>query len=131
MFQQNSLSSIIGPDLSVDGDISIKGNLLIYGEVKGNIECGGILTMSKGSSVKGNVKTLSADISGVLEGDIEAKQKISLSSTSILTGNLSASILVIEDGSSFNGLCTMAKGKTVSTKIKTKKIASLNESSTK
>ncbi len=131
MFQQNSLSSIIGPDLSIEGDLSIKGNLLIYGKVKGNIMCNGILTMSKGSEVHGNVKTHSADISGVLKGDIESKQKVSLSSTAVLNGNLLASILIIEDGASFNGLCTMAKGKVISTKIKTKKIASLNEGSTK
>ena len=131
MFQQNSLSSIIGPDLSIDGDLSIKGNLLIYGKVNGNIVCEGILTMSKGSEVHGNIKTHNADISGILNGDIESKEKISLSSTATLNGNLLASILVIEDGASFNGLCTMAKGKAVSTRIKTKKIASLNESATK
>ena len=132
MFQQSNLSSIIGPDLSIDGDISIKGNLLIYGKVNGNIVCDGILTMSKDSLVKGDIKTSSADISGIVKGNLQAKQKVSLSSSSILTGDLSASILVIENGASFNGLCTMASKKSVSiNRTKTKKIASLNESSKK
>ena len=132
MFQPNNMSSIIGSDLSIDGDISVKGNLLIYGKVDGNVICNGVLTMSKGSLVKGDVKTLSADISGTVEGNLEAKEKVSLSSTSILNGNLLASILVIEDGASFNGLCTMASKQSVSiTKTKTEKIASLNERSQK
>jgi len=131
MFQKNSLSSIVGPDLYLDGNITIKGNLLIYGKVKGNIMCDGVLTMSKGSEVIGNIKTLSADISGTIKGDIESRHKVSLSSTAILTGNLLAAILVIEDGASFNGLCTMVQENKLSNKLKTKKIASLNEGSTK
>mgnify|MGYP001158268888 CR=1 FL=1 len=128
MFQQNNMSSIIGSDLSINGDISIKGDLLIYGKIDGNIICDGILTMSKNSLVKGDIKTLSADISGTVKGNLEAKEKVSLSSTSILSGNLLASILVIEDGASFNGLCTMASKQNVSiVKTKMEKIASLNE----
>ena len=128
MFQQNNMSSIIGSDLSINGDISIKGDLLIYGKIDGNIICDGILTMSKNSLVKGDIKTLSADISGTVKGNLEAKEKVSLSSTSILSGNLLASILVIEDGASFNGLCTMASKQNVSiAKTKMEKIASLNE----
>ena len=129
MFQQNNMSSIIGSDLSINGDISVKGNLLIYGKINGNVICNGILTMSKGSLVKGDVKTLSADISGTVEGNLEAKEKVSLSSTSVLNGNLLASILVIEDGASFNGLCTMGSKQSIpiTTKTKMEKIASLNE----
>lgn len=129
MFHQNNMSSIIGSDLSINGDISVKGNLLIYGKINGNVICNGILTMSKGSLVKGDVKTLSADISGTVEGNLEAKEKVSLSSASVLNGNLLASILVIEDGASFNGLCTMGSKQSIpiTTKTKMEKIASLNE----
>ena len=128
MFHQNNMSSIIGSDLSINGDISVKGNLLIYGKIDGNVICNGTLTMSKGSLVKGDVKTLSADISGTVEGNLEAKEKVSLSSTSVLNGNLLASILVIEDGASFNGLCTMGSKQSIPiTKTKMEKIASLNE----
>ncbi len=66
MFQQNknSMSSIIGPDLEINGDINIKGDLLIYGKVDGNIHCEGLVTTMKGSIVKGSINTNFADISG-------------------------------------------------------------------
>ena len=131
MFQKNKMSSIIGPDFKVDGDISINGNIIVYGEVRGNVICDGLLTMSKKAVIIGDIKTSNADISGTIEGDLRAKEKISLSSSSILKGNLSASILVIQDGATFNGLCTMAsKEKNISI-AKIKKIASLNEQSKK
>ena len=130
MFQQNknSMSSIIGPDLEVKGDVDIKGDLLIYGKVDGNINCEGLVTTAKGSTVKGYVKTKFADISGVIEGNLEAKEKVSLSSTSILHGDLLASILVTEEGASFSGLCKMTP-KSNTSKLPNKKVANLNEGS--
>ena len=131
MFQQNSttMSSIIGPDLEVKGDINIKGDLLIYGTVEGNIHCEGIVTTSQESHVNGNITTDSADISGVVSGDLEAKKKVSLSSTARLKGNLLASILVIEEGASFNGLCKMKALDSNKSSSLNKKVANLNEGS--
>jgi len=130
MFQQNknSMSSIIGPDLEINGDINIKGDLLIYGKVDGNIHCEGLVTTMKGSVVKGSIKTNFADISGQVKGDLEAKKKVSLSSTSTLDGDLLASIIVIEEGASFSGLCKMTSESNTSN-LPNKKVANLNEGS--
>ena len=126
MFQKNgsTMSSIIGPDLEIQGDINIKGDLLVYGSVNGNINCKGIITTAKGSIIKGHITTAYGDISGRIEGNIEAKHKISLSSSAVLNGDLKASILVIEEGACFNGLCGMN-----SVQSKNKKVANLNEGS--
>ena len=132
MFQQssNSMSSIIGSDLKIQGDINIKGDLLIYGIVDGNIECEGTVTMAKDSKVNGYIKTIYADISGIVNGNLEAKEKVSLSSTSKLNGDLLANILVMEEGASFNGLCKMSTKTDISNlKSSNKKVANLNEGS--
>ena len=78
MFQQNSnsMSSIIGPDLEINGDINIKGDLLIYGQVTGNVNCDGLITTMKDSIVSGSIITNFADISGKVDGNIEAKNKV-------------------------------------------------------
>ena len=54
MFHQNknSMSSIIGSDLELTGDIDIKGDLLIYGVINGNINCEGMVTTAKESKIK-------------------------------------------------------------------------------
>jgi len=132
MFQQNNstMSSIIGPDLEVKGDIEIKGDLLIYGKIDGNINCGGLVTTAKGSIVQGYIKTKFADISGQIKGNLEVQQKASLSSTSILEGDLLASILVIEEGASFSGLCKMTS-KLTRLEVSNRKVANLNEGSKK
>ena len=129
MFQQNSnsMSSIIGPDLDIKGNINIKGDLLIYGKVEGNIDCNGIMTTMKGSIVKGSVKTIFADISGSIEGDLEVEKKVSLSSSASLKGDLLASIIVIEEGAQFSGLCKMSSESSTPSRLSRKKVAALIE----
>ena len=132
MFQKNNntMSSIIGPDLEIKGDINIKGDLLIYGSINGNIDCSGTVTTAKGSMVKGYIKTSNADVSGTIEGNLVAKDKVSLSSSSNLLGDLSASILIVEQGAAFNGLCKM-NSKSSNQELTNKKVANLNEGTPK
>jgi len=111
MFQSDKLdskmSSILGPELEIKGDVKVAGSLLIYGKVLGNIESNGAVRTAKGSIVKGNIKAKDAAISGHVEGDLLVKSKVTLGDTSLLTGNLKASILTIEEGAKFEGVCNM------------------------
>jgi cytoskeletal protein CcmA (bactofilin family) len=121
------MSSIIGPDLDIKGDINIKGDLLIYGQVDGNINCEGLITTMKGSTVKGSIDTIFADISGNIKGDLKVQKKVSLSSSASLNGDLLASIIVIEEGAQFSGLCKMSSETDTSSSLPSKKVANLNE----
>ena len=132
MFQQNNkMSSIVGPDFKVEGDISVKGDIIIYGIVNGNINCNGLITMSKEAVVSGDIVTTNGDISGKIQGGLKASGKVSLSSSAILEGDLSASILVVQNGAIFNGMCIMNNKKKNISINKTKKIANLNVNSKK
>ena len=111
MFQSKSLdtnmSSILGPELEINGDVKVGGNLLIYGKVLGDIESKGSVRTAKGSYVKGNVTAKEASISGEIIGNLNIDTKVNLGRTSILKGDLKASILTIEEGATFEGVCNM------------------------
>ena len=34
----NNISSIIGPEMEIDGNVSVKGDLLIYGTINGDVK---------------------------------------------------------------------------------------------
>ncbi|MBT7377207.1 MAG: polymer-forming cytoskeletal protein [Candidatus Marinimicrobia bacterium] len=106
------MSSILGPELEIKGDVKVAGSLLIYGKVFGNIESNGTVRTAKGSVVKGNIKAKDAAISGEVEGDLVVKSKVTLGDTSLLTGNLKSAILTIEEGATFEGVCNMQNAKT-------------------
>tara|TARA_X000001036_G_scaffold139273_3_gene132040 strand:- start:5699 stop:6073 length:375 start_codon:yes stop_codon:yes gene_type:complete len=110
MFQSDknsNMSSILGPEIEIKGDLKIKGDILIYGTVLGNVESRGKVHTSKGSTIKGNVHSKSAYINGKIEGDLIVKDKVVLAKCSELKGNLVSSTLTIEEGARFDGLCNM------------------------
>ena len=110
MFQsdkKNNMSSILGPEIEVNGDLTVKGDILIYGTVLGSVECKGKVHTSKGSLIKGNVNSNSAYINGKIEGDLIAQDKVVLAKFSQLKGNLVSSTLTIEEGARFDGVCNM------------------------
>ena len=121
MFQLNSMkneiSSILGPELEIHGDVKVAGSLLIYGKVFGNIKSNGSVRTATGSEIVGNISAKDVTIGGKVDGDLDVDKKVTLGDTSILNGNLKASILTIEEGAKFEGVCNMSK------------ISSINESS--
>ena len=113
MFQSDKpdskTSSILGPELEIHGDVKVSGSLLIYGKVFGNIQSSGSVRTANGSVVNGNISANDANIGGKVEGDLDVEKKVTLGDTSFLTGNLKASILTIEEGAKFDGVCSMLK----------------------
>ena len=104
----NKSSSILGPELEIHGDVKVSGSLLIYGKVFGNIHSTGAVRTANGSQVKGNITAREVTIGGKVDGDVDVNKKVTLGDSSILTGNLKAAILTIEEGAKFEGVCNMA-----------------------
>ena len=119
MFQsvkpESKSSSILGPELEIHGDVKVSGSLLIYGKVFGNIRSSGAVQTANGSVVNGNISARDVSISGKVDGDLDVEKKVVLGDTSNLSGNLKASILTIEEGAKFDGVCSMAKNSQAAT----------------
>ena len=79
MFQLNNIksniSSILGPEVEIKGDVTVSGDLLIYGKVYGDILSKGEIISAKGSKVVGNIYAHNASISGKIEGNLEVESK--------------------------------------------------------
>ena len=123
MFQsnnmKNNMSSILGPEVEISGDVKVTGDLLIYGKVYGNIVSKGAVNSAKGSLIKGDINAENASISGTVEGNLDIQSKVVLGSSSYLTGNLKAAIITIEEGAKFDGMCSMIKKQTATIKNET------------
>ena len=111
MFQSNnnSISSILGPEVEIKGDVTVHGDLLIYGKVYGDILSKGEIVSAKDSIVVGNIYAHTASISGKIEGNLEVEAKVILGKNCHLTGNLKAAIITIEEGARFDGMCNMVQ----------------------
>ena len=102
------MGSILGPELNIDGDVSVSGSLLIYGTVNGSIRSQASVRSARGSVVKGDIIAEEAQIHGLVKGDLIITGKILLGNESQVTGNLKSGTLVIEEGAKFAGSCDMS-----------------------
>jgi cytoskeletal protein CcmA (bactofilin family) len=101
-------AAVIGPGITINGDISGADDLLIEGQVKGNINLGSQeVTVGKTGQVNANITAKVIRIAGQLQGDLVGIEKVIISGTGNVRGNVVAPRVVLEDGAIFRGSIDM------------------------
>ena len=101
----------IGPSLTITGEVTSNEDITIHGRVKGQIKMnGGTLLVAPKASVEANVHGPSVTVHGAVNGDIAA-QRVQLTPTASVTGTLTTTVIVLEDGAVFNGVIDMDRSK--------------------
>jgi len=103
MEENASGKSVISKEMKITGSIESSGSLQIDGKLDGEIKCSGSASIGKGADIKGNVDASSVTVSGTVNGNISAKDKIEMKSSAKVVGDIKAKRLAVEDGVSFVG----------------------------
>ena len=102
-----------GPIASVpelDGELSFKGMLRINGHIAGKVTSeNGTLIVDPSARVDADVEVGVAVISGSVNGDVIAHERVELGSEAIINGNISTRALKMKPGAVFQGDCRMLK----------------------
>lgn len=107
--QRGNSFNLIARGTEIIGNINTAGDLRIDGEITGDVTCTAKLVIGEGGLVKGDVDCQSAEISGTVHGQIEAKEVLQLNHSASVTGDIEAMRFIVEDGASINGRCTTSK----------------------
>jgi len=99
--------SVIGPDVSIKGDVRGKTDMEFRGSLKGNLDLDGFLWVRPDGRVEGNLSATNLLIEGEVRGEICAEEKAELRSSCRVEGNIFAHSLAIADGGFFEGEITM------------------------
>jgi cytoskeletal protein CcmA (bactofilin family) len=95
----------------VSGQLMFQGSARIDGNVEGEIQCYGTLTIGEGAEVRAKISSQVVVIRGKVEGNVTAKEKVELLSPARVVGNISAPRLTITEGVIFDGDCSMGMAK--------------------
>jgi len=91
--------TMITKDISIEGEIRGKEDLVIEGTVKGGIHLEGHhLTIGPNGQVEAQVVAQNVTISGRLVGNIQALGKVEITSDADFNGEIKAKHLSVEDG---------------------------------
>ena len=103
------IDTVLADDIDFTGVLKFSKSLMIKGKFEGEIEAEGHLVLSEGAFVKATIKVNKLTCFGKIEGNIFAKERVELSKTSSVTGDIQTPDFIIESGCSFNGNCSMGK----------------------
>ncbi len=99
----NKVDVYISPESVITGDLQTKSNIIIDGQVNGNIVAFGNVQIGNSSTVAGSICAKNVQIAGSVNGDITADGEMLLFSSAKLVGDVKANAITIEKGASFKG----------------------------
>jgi cytoskeletal protein CcmA (bactofilin family) len=88
-----------------------QGPARIDGNVEGEIQCHGTLTIGEGAEVRAKISGQVVIIRGKVEGNVAAREKVELLAPGRVVGNISTPRLTVTEGVMFDGDCSMGVAK--------------------
>jgi cytoskeletal protein CcmA (bactofilin family) len=97
-------------DPELDGELWFKDMLRINGHIRGSVQSEhGTLIITDAATVDAQIEVGVAIISGEVNGDVFARERVELGHGAVINGNISTPLLSIKPGATFHGDCRMLK----------------------
>ncbi len=103
----DEISAFLGKETSFEGKMSFEGVFRLDGKFEGEIFESGTLIVGETATVKGKIGVNSIVISGLVEGELYAKERVEIDPSGKFYGNLLVPTLVIKEGGILEGQCRM------------------------
>ncbi|HUL61400.1 MAG TPA: polymer-forming cytoskeletal protein [Anaeromyxobacteraceae bacterium] len=100
-------SGIIGRGTVIRGNVSGSGDVIVEGQIEGTVSLEDQLTIERGGKVLADVELENLTVHGQMSGDIVAADRVVISSTAMVVGDIKAPRVVIQDGARFKGSIEM------------------------
>jgi|TARA_B110000116_G_scaffold272445_1_gene297675 cytoskeletal protein CcmA (bactofilin family) len=92
----------IGPGIEMKGEISKCAVLVIEGRVEGTIQCDHLEILSRGT-LKGTAQVETAEIEGLMEGDLSVSGLLRIENSGCLSGNILYNQISVAAGGQLSG----------------------------
>lgn len=104
---RSSDATLIARGSRVDGQISGDAELIIEGEVHGEIKLRSHLVVGKEGVIRGTVSARSVEVSGKIIGNVHGGERVEVLASGTLEGDVSSPRVMIADGAFFKGKVDM------------------------
>jgi len=98
----------IGKSISIKGDVTGDEDTVIEGKVEGRVDLKNHhLTIGPNGDVNGEVSAKQVTVVGKVHGNVQATERIEVSDTGRVNGDLASPRLLIQEGGQLNGKVSM------------------------
>ena len=102
-----AIDTLIGPEVVIRGDLEFSGGLYVEGRIEGKVlaEEGAkaMLTLAEQGHIEGEVRAAVVVLSGRLDGDVHAGERVELTPTARVNGNVHYQVVEMSAGAQLNG----------------------------
>ena len=115
------IMAMIGASIKIKGDITGDENLVIEGQVEGNVDLSDhSLTIGDSGTVNANLHAKTVQIHGTVNGDIDGAELVVVSKSGRVLGNIVAPRVTLEEGAQFKGSIDMSPANATLSQVKDK-----------
>lgn len=107
----NSTATYVAPGTKIVGNLSGKGAYIFCGEIEGECDIDGPVTIAEGSNWKGSVRATDIKLVGTVEGDVTAKQRVEIAGSARISGSLRGASIVVSEGAVIEGEVSITQAK--------------------
>ncbi|PIS04835.1 MAG: hypothetical protein COT81_04225 [Candidatus Buchananbacteria bacterium CG10_big_fil_rev_8_21_14_0_10_42_9] len=97
------VDTVIGPSVKVEGDFEAAGNVVVEGQVTGNLKTDRNLQVGSNAKIFANVSAGSANIAGEIQGNVKIQDSLDLSNSARVFGDIKCKTASIASGAVVNG----------------------------
>lgn len=95
--------TIVGTSVKLKGNLKSDGDIVIDGIVTGELKTKGTVIIGPNANIVANIKAKDVTVSGAVQGNIDATDRLELTETGKVMGDISANVLTIASGALFTG----------------------------
>ena len=108
-FKPEDTQTVIGAGVKVEGKFMAVGDVVLKGELMGTLDTESGLYLEEGAFINGDMTAKNASLAGAIKGNIKVADRVALTKTAKIKGDLECQILSIEAGAIFNGRCAIGR----------------------
>lgn len=100
--------AVIGPSISIKGDVTGEEDLLIQGKVEGKVDLQqNNVTIGEHGNIEADLFGRSLVIEGKVEGNLVGEERVVVRASGTVIGNITSPRVHLEDGATFKGTIDM------------------------
>jgi len=97
-------ATLINEGCKITGVIGGSGDFLINGEIEGDCDIDGTLTLARNGLWRGLIKAGTVIVSGHVEGDVVAAGKVEIAASARIVGTVSGDAIAVAEGAVVEGV---------------------------
>lgn len=103
-------TTFIAPSTKIVGTITGDGPYVFCGAVEGDCDVNGTVTLAAGGRWTGTIRATNVVVSGDVDGDVIARERVEISGTARVTGSLSGHAIAVAEGAIIEGELKVTSG---------------------